>query len=364
MGVHRKEIVHSNILAALMRESTPHGLGAAFLQSFVEAAGATHCVGKPVPVEVLSSVVGQKANVSRELEGIDLLVDFSDLGLVVGVENKIWAIEQPEQLKRYQETLCHRFSGYQHKLMVFLTPKGAEPVTMDRESSVPVYCMSYGSVAEQLTKLRHLAEGPAASFIDQFIEHVETYLSGNSELNDLCWDLFRQHEDAYQHIVDGYEFCVSRKIADAFREMHSRLQKDSLFRDWVGLIEVKTWSKFKPGTKEIVHFDLDVRLPSWPHGLWVKVYKHTWFGVFPYVRGVDIEKLRPAIPGFLTSPQAVKNWGDHYYASSSFSSADKRKLLDQGNKLGETEINKALTKVSDYIKAIDKELKSSGWLRE
>lgn len=365
MGVRSKESVHSNILAALMRESAPHGLGASFLNVFVGAIGKTISDCNPVPAEVLSSVAGHNAKIARELECIDLVIDFPKLGLVVGVENKIWAREQPDQIKRYQETLVERYSGYRHKLMVFLTPEGRKPETMDKESTVPVYCMSYSTIAELLTRHKEKASVPAAGFIDQFCDHLEGYVTGNGEeLNDLCWDLFSSHEETYKRLVKGYKYCVSRKVEEAFIALQARLESDTMFRNWEGKIEVNTWSTPKPDSSDIVHRDLDVRLEGWPTGVWVKIYKHTWFGVFPYVRGADINRVQPTLPKFLGSPRLVHGWQNHFYASPGFASKEHRRLHAQGNDLGEHELNKALTMVHDCIVVIEEALEFSGWKTE
>lgn len=365
MGVRSKESVHSNILAALMRESAPHGLGASFLNVFVGAIGRTISNCDPVPAEVLSSVAGHSAKIARELECIDLVIDFPKLGLVVGVENKIWAREQPDQIKRYQETLVERYLGYRHKLIVFLTPEGRKPETMDKESTVPVHCMSYSTIVELLTMHKEKASIPAAGFIDQFCDHLEGYVTGNGEeLNDLCWDLFSSHEETYKRLVKGYKYCISRKVEKAFLTLQARLESDTMFRNWEGKIEVNTWSTAKPDSSDIVHRDLDVRLEGWPTGVWVKIYKHTWFGVFPYVRETDINRVQPALPKFLGSPRLVPGWQNHFYASPGFASKEHRRLHAQGNDLGEHEINKALTMVHDCIVVIEEALKLSGWKTE
>lgn len=351
MGVRSKELIHSNILAALMSEDESHGLGASFLDAFVKSIGKLDCIGDhPVTPEILGSTTGAKAKIARELENIDLLVEFSTLKLVIAVENKIWAAEQRDQIKRYQDTLCDRYPAY-HKVMVFLTPKGKRPETNDSESIVPVYCMTYGHVAQLLTDTKPSANTSAAQFIEQFVAHVEKYMSGNSELDTLCWELFKQHEDAYRHIAESYEYCIRRKVEEAFDKMRSRLRDDRMFSDWADLIEIRSTSK--PDRKNLVKCDLDIRLKYWPEGVWVKVYKHTWFAVFPYARGAYIELLKSKMPDYYEAPRPVPDWEDHYYASSEFVSKDQRCVLPNGNELDDIDINTALAMVRDCINEIN-----------
>ena len=354
MDVRSKELIHSKILAALMNEGEPHGLGASFLNAFVKSIGEMSCMGNPVAPDILGSTAGTKAKIARELEHIDLLIEFPGLKLVIAIENKIWAGEQSEQIKRYQQTLCDRYSGY-HQALVYLTPKGKQPETIDLSSKVPVYCMSYGCVAQMLTDNKPSANASAAQFIEQFVAHVEKYMSGNSELNTLCWELFKQHEEAYRHIAKSYEYCIKRKVEEAFETMQSRIRTDSMFSDWAGLIKINASSQ--PDRKHLVKCDLDIRLSNWPEGIWVKIYKHTWFAVFPYARGADSERLKTTMPGFYEAPRPVPDWEDHYFASAGFVSKDQRCVQPKGNELGDTDINTALTMVRDCIYEINNLLK-------
>ncbi|MEP9316042.1 PD-(D/E)XK nuclease family protein [Pseudomonas sp. LABIM340] len=356
MDVRSKELIHSNILAALMSEGEPHGLGSVFLDAFVSSLGELRCMGTPLARDVLDSAAGAKAKISRELEHIDLLIEFPLRKLVIAVENKIWAAEQPEQIKRYQRTLCDRYPGYERAL-VYLTPLGKQPDTADPSSSVPVYCMPYGCVARQLRQSKSSATVQAAQFIEQFIAHVEKYMSGNRELDDLCWALFKQHEEAYRHLVESYEYCIRLKVEQAFETIQSRIRDDGMFSAWVGLVEMSASSL--PDRKNLLNFDLDVRLVHWPEGLRVKVYKHTWFAVFPYVRGADTVRLRAVMPGYFESPRPVPDWDDHYFASAGFVGREQRCVRPKGNELDETDINMALTMVRDCIDEINAALKTT-----
>jgi len=56
--------------------------------------------------------------VYRELEKIDLVLEFLEIKLVIGIENKIWADEQEKQLDRYQEISINLFPNYTKELVL------------------------------------------------------------------------------------------------------------------------------------------------------------------------------------------------------------------------------------------------------
>lgn len=353
MGVSSKELVHSNVLAAFMTADEAHGLGASFRDAFVASLAQLPCKGNPLHWQVLGSTKGANAKVARELAHIDVLLDFPSLRLVIAIENKIWAADQFNQVARYQKALCELFPHYESRALVYLTPTGKESPTQDMKSSVPVYFQSYGDLATLLHSYQSDATPPAAYFIDQFVTHVEKSMSGNSELNSLCWEVFQQSEEAYAHLVKHYEYCKARKMTELFRLLGERLASDTLFAEFAGEMETRFSTKI-----DKQQYDLDVRLRGWPEGVWVKVYKHTWFGVFPFFSESDLEALNPRLPSFTQPAYAVPNWSGLYFASSRFLVKDDRCVLAEGDSVREPHLDEALTRVYDCIREIGAALKS------
>ncbi|WP_283184421.1 PD-(D/E)XK nuclease family protein [Pseudomonas svalbardensis] len=353
MGVSSKELVHSNILAALMNEHEAHGLGAWFRDAFVASLSQMPCMGHPLSLQVLEGTKGAKAKIARELAHIDVLLDFPTLRLVIAIENKIWAADQHNQVARYQKALCELYPNYESRALVYLTPTGRESPTLDSSSSVPVYYQSYGELAALLRQSPSSIPA-AAHFIDQFITHVEKTMSGNSELNHLCWEVFQQNEDAYAHLVKHYEYCKARKMTELFRCLQERLVSDGLFVECASEMETRFSAK-----SDKQQYDLDVRLRSWPDGVWVKIYKHTWFGVFPFFSGRDCQVLTHRLPSFTQPAHAVPDWADLYFASTRYVVKEDRCVLDQGDKATESHLDEVLTRVHDCIVEISRALETT-----
>lgn len=348
MGVSSKELVHSNILAAFMNEDEAHGLGASFRDAFVASLAQLPCNGQPIPMHVLTGTKGAKAKVARELAHIDVLLDFPSLRLVIAIENKIWAADQHNQIARYQKALCDLYPHYESRVLVYLTPTGRESPTQDLASGVPVYFQSYSEIAALLHSYQSNAMPSAAFFIGQFITHVEKTMSGNTELNDLCWKVFQENEEAYTHLVNHYEYCKSRKMTELFRLLGKRLASDILFTEFASDIETRLSIK-----TDKQQYDLDVRLRGWPEGVWVKIYKHTWFGVFPFFSGGDLEVLIPLLPSFTQPAHAVPDWAGLYFASTRFLVKDDRCVLAKGDSVTDAHLDEVLTRVRDCISEIN-----------
>lgn len=351
MGVSTKELIHSNIIAAFMNANGPHGLGSSFRDAYVASLAKLPCSGQALPVQVLGSLEGAKAKVARELAHIDVLLDFPDKRLIIAIENKIWAIDQRDQVARYQKALCELYPHHEHRALVYLTPTGRQSPTQDLQSSVPVYHQSYGELAAVFRQYQSHATSSAAYFVDQFCTHVEKTMSGNSDLNNLCWEIFQQNEDAYAHLVKQYEYCKTRKMTELFDRLSERLVCDRLFEDIAGGLEIRASSR-----KDKQQYDLDVRLRSWPEGVWIKIYKHNWFGVFPFFRGEDREALNVQLPTFTQPAHAVPDWPDLYFASTRFVVKEDRCVLEQGDRVTDIHLDEALTRVHDCLVEINQAL--------
>ena len=83
------------------------------------------------------------ARVEREADQIDLLVANNTQAIVI--ENKIWAGDQPQQLRRYRDKLCR--DGYADEAihLLYLTPDGHKPTAQSTAGLAPdrVYPISY-----------------------------------------------------------------------------------------------------------------------------------------------------------------------------------------------------------------------------
>lgn len=349
MSVSTKKLVHSNIIAALLNDQQPHGLNHTFRDAYIESLSDYRYVGPSLSRQALESTTGARAKVARELAHIDILLDFPAQRVVIAIENKILAKDQPNQIANYQQALCELYPHYPFRALVYLTPTGRDSPTINPESNVPVYYQSYGQLAALLCKHQKYANPAASYFIGEFITHVEKTMSGNSELKELCWEIFKSNEEAYEHLVNNYQHCLTRKLDQRFAELQQALSYSNLFTEWFELMETHLT---RNETKH--HYDLDIRLRTWPAGVRIKIYKHSWFGVFPYFLKSDRESLAEQLPAFTTAMREVPDWSEHYFASAKFLVREDRRIYESGDKA--TETNQALSIARECIIEINQAL--------
>lgn len=353
MGVSTKELLHSRVIAVFLSADEPHGLGSKFRDDYLAALKNCRQVGaaQPIDAAVLFGAAGARAKVVRELADIDILLDFPDLRLVIGIENKIHAPDQDKQVARYQASLCELFPHYQHRAMVYLTPTGRDSPTANLECQrVPVYYQSYAMVSDLLKRSRPLANLPAGQFLDQFVTHVERTMIDSTELKSLCWGVFEKNEEAYEHLAEHLFYCRQRKYKERFDALEQEVKKSGQFSEWVSEIQTQIIQGRK-GDNPL--FSLDVRLKSWPDGVWVKLYKHDWLGAFPYFLEKDIEMISQRLGQFCRPARDIPNWAGYKFASLQFQVKEDRAINVEGNRATDSDYNTALTRVRELILEIN-----------
>ncbi|CAM5247688.1 hypothetical protein SSTU70S_00025 [Stutzerimonas stutzeri] len=243
MGVSTKELLHSRVLAAFLDAHEPHGLGSRFRDDYLASLVNCRRVGaaQPVAVDVLQNTSGAKAKVLRELAKIDVLLDFPDLRLVVAIENKIRALDQPKQVARYQLSLCDLFPHYEHRAIVYLTPSGRDSPTANLACTrVPIYYQSYKMVADAFRRCQPQANPLAGQFIDQFIRHIDRTMTDSSEIQNLCWNVFEQNEEAYERMTQHLYYCRRRKYVTRFAALKTSILEGAQFSEWAGSLQTRT----------------------------------------------------------------------------------------------------------------------------
>ena len=168
-GVTYRELTHSSVLAWLLRNKANREFRQRFVAWIKDRIVAEAekkednrklqklWEGLVVPENPEDSSLEPK--IVRTEKGdktsrIDVFAHFESLKLAIGIEVKVWAGEQDEQVKRYQDLLCKDYPGYK-KSVVFLTPTGWPPKTADENNvDVPVLAMSWGYVSKMIRAMR------------------------------------------------------------------------------------------------------------------------------------------------------------------------------------------------------------------
>ncbi len=115
----------SDIIALLLNPKGEHGQGEIFLKEFIRQL-ENHIRKETENFKVLNNIDISQASVERELmtyqgKRIDIAIKFRDF--VIGIENKLGAIEQERQLADYNNFLQHVSRNY---ILIYLDGLGRE----------------------------------------------------------------------------------------------------------------------------------------------------------------------------------------------------------------------------------------------
>ncbi|EKE99109.1 hypothetical protein FDUTEX481_03301 [Tolypothrix sp. PCC 7601] len=127
IGVVRQEIRHSNFLAFLLNPSQNHRLDDIFLKRFLKRVLLETENPKDEKYADISAVDIdiadlKDAEVRREWQNIDILIQSPSNKLVCAIENKVDSGEHSNQLWRYREIVDIEYSNYR-KVLIYLSPE-------------------------------------------------------------------------------------------------------------------------------------------------------------------------------------------------------------------------------------------------
>ena len=132
------EIILSKIIASLLNPSGSHGQDRKFLDAFLHLDE----IRRHIKPNDLDSLLKQRplsvtcesytVYIENSRRRIDILVDFENFGL--GIENKLWAVDQEKQVQDYSNHLKKRYKG--KFCLLYLTPERGDP----DESSILSNC--------------------------------------------------------------------------------------------------------------------------------------------------------------------------------------------------------------------------------
>ena len=166
-GVNHYENTHSAILAEFLHPNGAHGLKSKPLERFVALFGN----------DVLKNNFNyEKAQVIKEYNTdygrIDILIEDNRNNAII-IENKIYAADQWEQLKRYDKYACTKYGNYQ---IFYLTLRGSE-ASEQSGKDVNYKCLAYeNQIIEWLEQCVAIAvHFPIVrETLNQYINHLKT----------------------------------------------------------------------------------------------------------------------------------------------------------------------------------------------
>ncbi len=125
-GIDHYELQHSAIIAELLNPQGSHGQGCMYLKLFMEAYGSKLKTPKLTPIDISITKEERSYNDKGEYNGrMDIFVDYNKIPLII-IENKIYANDQPIQLKKYDSEAKKRNAKEGEYEIVYLTLDGKD----------------------------------------------------------------------------------------------------------------------------------------------------------------------------------------------------------------------------------------------
>ena len=198
------EVRHSDFLAFLLDPQESHGLGDAFLKSFLQTAlkNRAHSV-TPIDVDLWNLTT---AEVNREWNNTDIFIRAEEKRLAVIIENKIGSTEHSDQLSRYYKEVGRQYAGW-NIVPIYLTLTAEEP------SEEHFIAFGYEAVSIALERLvdlyRSTLNPDVRVVIDHYVEMLRRHLVSESEISQLCRKIYEKHKEAldliFEHRPDRQE---------------------------------------------------------------------------------------------------------------------------------------------------------------
>ena len=111
-------------------------------------------------------------------------------------------------------------------------------------------------VADAFRRCQPQANPLAGQFIDQFIRHIDRTMTDSSEIQNLCWNVFEQNEEAYERMTQHLYYCRRRKYVTRFAALKTSILE--------GLNSASGLAVCKPGQSKGIR--VTTRISIWISG--------------------------------------------------------------------------------------------------
>lgn len=214
MGLEHAEIRHSRFLAWLLDPAETHRLGDLFVKAVIrDLLVRDSAEQRPVDPHELDRQ-SLTVEVRREWKYIDLLIVVREPRLVLAFENKLLSREHSDQLRRYEDTIQEAFPGWPTR-WIYLTLNGDEP------SSPQWQPYTFADLHRVLRNTVDSSTFSAAPDVKTFIHHylmlLDRIAMTHSELDDLCYAIYKKHGKAIETICKRVEARCYEIIGDIER---------------------------------------------------------------------------------------------------------------------------------------------------
>jgi hypothetical protein len=345
LGIEINELVHSNMIAYLLGKDNNIDLSSEFRSRFLED------IFDKSKFFNLNSINLIEPNIHREKYNIDIVLEYPNL--TIAIENKILASEGVNQIKRYQRKLDLYYPNH-NKFLVFLTPEGRKSNTKHKDSNIEVVNYSYNELINLAEDLIENNESSFNNTLKKFITHIKEDIMGDKQGIEQCKNLYDKYPEAYKFMVGNYQEVLNDKIRSLFNDLHKRILEFSNDDNLKVVLNEEDRNKK-------IYIYLDIKNENWPEGIFIRVYKHKFLGIYPYLKEESHNNkiVDSLFKKFEVKPEK-KNLETRYYFTEPFILAESvsnvRAVNKNGEEIGDKDVEIAFNRFKDYYNEINEKL--------
>ena len=350
LGLVRQEIRHSAFLRWLLDPTETHGLGDYWLRQFLSKVikNGEEILGNTLSLFDLDGWDLTQAEVRKEWRNIDILILDEKNHFVCVIENKVDSGESGDQLKRYRQFVELEFVQYK-KAYVFLTKFGDSP------SEASYIAFTYKDLVFVIENALGRRESQINNEIKLFVQHyldmVRRRIVEDSELQELCRKLYKNHRRALDLIFEHRH----DRIAEVGRVIQNYISSRS--DDIFSINDSTTYIKFLPECMNVPQIQ-DAGIPILACQL-VNKNKQVRFDLQlrpgPQKRREQIYEMAKRLPQIFGDPQSTLSEDFPIFFSETWiTEKDYYELDDEGikQKIGEGIGNLLKSKGENMVKAL------------
>lgn len=199
------ETVWSKFFAFLLDSNERHGFGLQFFIKWVEQIKAMPGLNREVlsviDLKEIKRVKSYTEWKTPEGRYIDIVLElFNSNGNIlyaIGIENKVNASEQLNQVSDYQQALICNFGGLE-RCLLFLTPNERTSQTKLDNKDCPTFEVGYKSISNCLNNIKSDENSPQELYkniLKSYLEKLMGKHESNQEIKDAILKLYRNEEN-------------------------------------------------------------------------------------------------------------------------------------------------------------------------
>ena len=205
LGIQHREIRHSNFLGWLFDPNESHQLGDVFLKEVFKLLREIEALNADDFINLLLQDLSDTQVYRESVHNIDILIVNQKLGIVVCIENKIYADYSAHQLEKYYTYVEENYNGIKTRVYVTLTPfknnshykydKGKEYKNISYQDIVTLLKANQDRIEKAVPTVRES--------INQYIAMTEKSVIQSSDEVKLAQKIYKKYRHELEFIMNN-----------------------------------------------------------------------------------------------------------------------------------------------------------------